>query len=94
MFITGVVAAVTDSNVTAVDSGNSTILLTANTAGVAFTSSVNANMVDTNTTANKPGPITITLPANPVEYNTIKFLDVKGTFAKNSLTVATNGKLI
>jgi len=92
--ITGIVGAITDSNVTATDSGNSTILLTANTAGVAFTSSVNANMVDTNTTANKAGPITVTLPASPSENDVIGFLDAKGTFDTNSLSIARNGKLI
>jgi len=92
--ITGMVKAITDSNVNAADSGNSTILLTANTAGVSFTSSINANMTDTTTTANKAGPITVTLPASPSENDVIGFLDAKGTFAKNSLTVARNGKLI
>jgi len=60
-------------------------LITANTTAI------NMDYLQADTSA---GVITITLPATPLENDVIGFLDVKGTFDTNSLTVARNGKLI
>jgi len=92
--INGILDAISDDNVTATDSGSSTILLTANTAGTAFTVSVNGNMQVVVTVENKVGPITITLPSTPLENSVIGFLDFKGMFDTNALTILRNGKLI
>ena len=93
----GVAAAINgDSNVavTAVDNSGVSVVLTAKVAGTAFTSSINGNMTDATTTANKLKPVTITLPATPAENDIVGFLDLKGTFDKNNLTVARNGQTI
>ena len=45
--------------------------------------------VDTSTNA-----ITVTLPATPLENDVVSFLDVKGTFDTNPLSVARNGNTI
>jgi hypothetical protein len=37
---------------------------------------------------------TVTLPANPVDFDEVSFLDIKGTFSVNNLNIARNGKLI
>jgi len=39
-------------------------------------------------------PITVTLPIAPVENDEIAFLDVKGTFDVNALTIGANGNTI
>ncbi len=46
-------------------------------------------MVNTSSSA-----ITITLPASPLAGDTIRFLDLEGTFDTNALTIARNGKEI
>jgi len=51
----------------------------------------NTDYIFVNTTNN---PITVTLPATPSKYDVIGFLDVKGTFNKNNLTIANNGNAI
>lgn len=85
-----------DSNVavTTIDDSGVSVTLTAKVAGTAFSASVNNNMEHATTTANKAGPIAITLPVSPSENDAIGFLDVKGTFDKNKLTIVRNGKTI
>ena len=46
-------------------------------------------MVDTTN-----GPVTINLPASPQNLDTISFVDAKGTFDQNNLTVGRNGNNI
>jgi len=83
-----------------VSDGISKVTVTATTAGTAqtvtidATTTVSTDITITNVVANKAGPITITLPATPLENDVIGFLDAKGTFDTNSLSVARNGKLI
>lgn len=83
-----------DVAVTTVDDSGVSVTLTAKVAGTAFDASINDNMLDTTTIANKAGPITVTLPASPSENEVISFLDLKGTFDTNNLTVTRNGNNI
>ena len=46
----------------------------------------NAYFVNTSSNA-----VTATLPLNPTKGDQVRFLDVKGTFSTNNLTVARNG---
>lgn len=80
--------------VTALNVANTSLTLTADVAGVAFTASINANMAVTTTIANKPGEFTITLPATPTADDKVSFLDVVGNFSVDNLTVARNGETI
>ena len=43
---------------------------------------------------NTAGPLIATLPATPVCGDEIKFIDARGLFGTNALTIARNGKLI
>jgi len=99
--ITSKLKSVIDSNsnvpVTVVDNPGVSLVLTAKTAGTAFTLSTNdsvSGITEINTVPNKPGPITITLPSSPANNDIVKFLDLKGTFGTNNLTIVGNGNNI
>jgi len=55
-----------------------------------YTASVNEGIFANTSTA----AWTLTLPANPRLGNTVRFVDYKGTFNTNNLTIARNGKTI
>ncbi len=58
------------------------------------TSNYNAAANDRNFVDTSGGAVTATLPASPQVGDTIRFLDISGTFDTNNLTVARNGKKI
>jgi len=60
----------------------------------AITANYTASAVDFLKIDTSLSVITVTLPVAPAENDTINFIDVKGTFDINALTIARNGKLI
>lgn len=61
------------------------ITITADVSGIAFTSSINANMVITNSVPNKIGEIIIDLPTE--QNRILNILDVKNNFATANATI-------
>lgn len=89
---------VTETNgsvpVTAANVADTSITLTADVPNDAFTATVNGNMSIATTTTRKTGVDTITLPATPTANDKVGFMDVKGNFSTNNLTIAGNGNNI
>ena len=60
----------------------------------AITSNVTAISWDYILVDTSGGQVTVTLPSNPANFDKVYFVDLKGTFDSNKLTVARNGKTI
>ena len=84
----GVGVPVTASNIT------DTLVLTANVAGTAFTTTVDTNMSVITTTQNKVGSFTVTLPALPSANDKVAIMDIATSFSTNPLSIARNGNTI
>jgi hypothetical protein len=92
--VAGIVSAINSGSepVTASDN-TSYVSVAADSAGVPFTVSINANMSVRNTTANS-SVFQVTLPASPSEYDSVIIKDVTGSFFFNNMYVVSNGETI
>ena len=92
--VAGLIAAINAGTEPVTASGTTTVILTADVAGTAFTTTVTAELSVATTTANKVGSFTVTLPATPLANDVVAILDNKSSFATNPLSVARNGNNI
>ena len=92
--VSGLISAINGGSEPVTASGTTTLILTADVAGTAFSDSVSTNLSVSTITENDIGDFTITLPANPSANARIGILDNTSNFDKNPLTIARNGNTI
>jgi len=92
--VSGLISTINGGNEPITASGTTTVIITANEAGIPFSISVSTNLSINTITENKVGSFTITLPANPNINDKIGLLDNTSNFDKNNLTIARNGNTI
>ena len=92
--VSGLISAINGGNEPVTASGDTTVVITANNAGTAFTDSVSTNLSVSTITENNVGDFTVTLPASPVANTIIGILDNTSNFNNNNLTIGRNGNTI
>ena len=92
--IAGLLAAVNAGAEPVTASGVSTLVITADVAGTAFTDTVTTNLSTSTTTPNNIGNFTITLPLLPSANDRVAVVDNTSSFSTNPLTIARNGQTI
>jgi len=92
--VSGLISAVNLSSEPITATGTTSITLTADVAGTAFTDTVSNNLTQGNTVLNNIGNFTITLPLTPNANDIVSIIDNTSNFGNNALTISRNGNTI